>query len=134
MTFTKSAIAAVALVCGTAAVAQEAPYLTLNVGDMSREVSPQEVMLSQLEATPAGPTLGVELTSDAALWLTEATAANGSAPMSMSICGNKLVTPLVADMIIEDEMKVTGSMETFEPLYASLSDGVVDCTMLPATE
>lgn len=131
MTFTKTALVGATMLLGTAAVAQQAPYLTLTVGDMSRDIAKEEVVLSQLETTPAGPTLGVDLTPDAALWLTEAVAANGGAPMSMSICGNKLVTPLVSDMITDGSMKVTGSMETFEPLYASLTDGAVDCTMLP---
>ncbi|MBN7783518.1 hypothetical protein JYP51_01220 [Ponticoccus gilvus] len=131
MTLTKTAIVGAAMILGTAAAAQQAPYLTLNVGEMSREVSNQEVILSELEATPAGPTLGVDLTPDAALWLTETVAANPGAQMSMSICGNKLVTPLVGDMITDGSMKVTGSMDTFEPLYASLTDGVVDCTVLP---
>jgi preprotein translocase subunit SecD len=131
MTFTKTVIAGAAMLMGTAALAQDPAYLTLNVGDDSRAVAQSEVVLSQLETTPAGPTLGVELTSDAAQWLTETAAANPAAPMSLSICGNKLSTPLVADMIDGGNMKVTGSMETFEPLYASLTDGVVDCTVLP---
>lgn len=131
MTLTKTAVVGAAMLFGTAAMAQQAPYLTLNVGDMSRDIAKEEVVLSQLETTPAGPTLGVDLTPDAAMWLSEATAANAGAPMSMSICGNKLVTPLVGDMITDGSMKVTGSMETFEPLYASLTEGVVDCTVLP---